>query len=493
MGFEQLRGLDGVPYEQISLVRLGADGSIWLGSEMGAMRWESGQWHMYNGKRWFPSNTVTAILTLEDHTTYVGTDQGLGVIWREEWTLEQKAHHFEAVIAERHDRFGFVSSCTLDAPGDVSKWKVDTQDNDGLWTSIYAIAKIFEYATTKDEAARERAWRAVSAMLDMTRKCPIPGYPARALIKRGEYPDLTEDHPRYQASTDPDWLWRNDTSSDETDGHYWVYGLYYDLCATEDEKAEIAEVSKAIMDHLIEHDFTLVDENGRHTTWGVWTPMMMNGVPHRAQRGLNSLELLAYLLVTHHVTGEQKYRDIYLDLVENHHFHLNTIRQKLESPEWNNHSDDELAYTVYHVLMLYETDPGLKRIYDLSFERSQRYEWDEFCPFTNFIYGGVTGRPCDEWESVKTLMEMPTSFITWEVDNRFRHDLDIIPEGEGLDGKGEGPLSRNAIPADERHLFRWNGGPYRLHHGGNGQQECDPSSWLCAYWMGRYYELTLGY
>jgi hypothetical protein len=111
--------------------------------------------------------------------------------------------------------------------------------------------------------------------------------------------------PRWPTSADGKWYWKTDTSSDELDGHYFLYGLYYDLVAeTEAEKARVREVTARLTDHLIEHDYCLVDHDGKVTRWGVFGPQYLNGPFWTAQRGLNSLSVLSYIKVA--VCGDEK-------------------------------------------------------------------------------------------------------------------------------------------------------------------------------------------
>ena len=42
--------------------------------------------------------------------------------------------------------------------------------------------------------------------------------------------------PRWPVSADGKWYWKADTSSDELDGHFFFYALYYDLVATSDDE-----------------------------------------------------------------------------------------------------------------------------------------------------------------------------------------------------------------------------------------------------------------
>jgi len=82
-----------------------------------------------------------------------------------------------------------------------------------------------------------------------------------------------------------------------------------------------------------------------------------------SQRGLNSLELLSYLKTTYHITGDEKYQKLYLQMAVDNHYALNTIYQREPDPRYANHSDDELAALVYANLLRYEKDPALRAIY----------------------------------------------------------------------------------------------------------------------------------
>jgi len=79
--------------------------------------------------------------------------------------------------------------------------------------------------------------------------------------------------PRWPVSADGKWYWKADTSSDELDGHFFFYALYYDLVAsTEGEKRRVREQVSAIADHLIDHDFEFIDWDGKPTRWGMFNP-----------------------------------------------------------------------------------------------------------------------------------------------------------------------------------------------------------------------------
>ena len=66
-----------------------------------------------------------------------------------------------------------------------------------------------------------------------------------------------------------------------------------------------------LVDHLLDHDFSLVDHDGRPTRWAVFGPRALNHDPAWWQeRGLNSLSILSYLRVAEHVSGDTRYAAI---------------------------------------------------------------------------------------------------------------------------------------------------------------------------------------
>lgn len=288
--------------------------------------------------------------------------------------------------------------------------------------------------------------------------------------------------PRWPKSADGQWYWKSDTSSDELDGHYFAYAVYYDLVADDQEKQDLRRVARAISDHLIGHGYYLIDVNGKPTTWGVFAPEMLNG-PWEAQRGLNSLEMLSHLKATYHITGDEKYQKAYLELARKHHYALNTLYQKINLVGHINHSDDELAFLAYYPLLRYETDPDLRAIYLRSLERSWQIERPERNPLWNFIYGALTGRACEAEAAVETLQQIPVDQIEWRVRNSHRKDLPHDPAYEGT----REPQALVALRADERPTAKWNSNPYEFDGGSDGGSEEAGSYYLLPYWMGRYF------
>ena len=473
-----------------------ADGTLWFGGRQGAVCLREGQWEYWAGPRYLLSDEVLAIAADADGGAWVATSAGLTHLTRSEMILEEKAGFYEEQIEARHRRHGYVTSCRLAGPGDTSAHTHDASDNDGLWTAIYSTAECFRYAVTGDPDARRLAWESTKALLDLERRTPISGFPARALVKVGE--DVIKSGGEWhvtegyhapgeaEAGPSPDgaWEWKGDTSSDELDGHYFALSIYYDLVANDVEKQEIREVVERMTDHLIDNGFLLIDLDGRPTRWGVFSPELLNG-SWEPERGLNSLSILSHLRSAYHICGHERYLEAARGLIEDHHYALNTINQKIMPPGEINHSDDELAFVCYYPLLTYETDPGLRQLYLLSFERSWRFERPERNPLWNLMYGALTGNPCDVEAAVQTLAELPLDLCNWPIRNSVRNDIEVAPRS-GRFGEVESKLP---VRADELPAGRWNANPYRLDGGGDGSSEEDGAHYLLPYWLGRYHGL----
>ena len=195
--------------------------------------------------------------------------------------------------------------------------------------------------------------------------------------------------PRWPKSADGKWYWKSDTSSDELDGHYFFYAVYYDLVAeTPQEKEEVRAVVRDITDHIIDHSF-YARRLGRQAR-----ALGPSSIPRRStrsryswgDRGLNSLSMLSYLKVAEHMTGDAKYRAAYAELVREHHYDINVMVPKIATgPGSGNQSDDEMAFMNYYTLLAYEKDPELRQRYAFSLANYWAIERLEMNPFFNFV------------------------------------------------------------------------------------------------------------
>jgi hypothetical protein len=507
--WQGLRRQDGVPYEDMTCLHLAANGDAWGGTTQGAWRLRDGEFRYFWGRRWLPGNHVRAVWTDRDGRAWLDTDKGIACIEDREMTLRRKAGHFDQLTQSRHNRRGFICDINCNAPGDPSQgYRFHVSDNDGLWTAVYVGAAAFRYAATHDPAARRQARQSLDALLELERLTGIPGYPARAVATDEELKtgvtgvNLAEtvrvpgeaDKIWFRSPVDPRVWCKGDTSSDEMDGHYFAWYVYHELVADAAEKRQIAAVVRRATDHILGHGYTLVGHTGRKTRWGIWAPELINRDPFYASlRPLNSLEILAYLKIAEHITGDAKYARAADELVQKHHYLLNALLMRRgRTGQWAgiNHSDDELLYLAYYPLLRLERDPDRRRVLVQSIARTWEGGPDEqgirpeHSPLYNFIYGAATGRPCDVEEATRTLEDWPWDQADWAIHNRHRHDVRVKPPAGVNRPRVE--LDR-VLPASERRLARWNGNPWLADGGGNGRTEHDGAAWALAYWLGVYH------
>lgn len=530
-------GVDGLPYDDLTAVACGPNGVVWFGTKIGAVRFDGERWSYRQGKRWLPHDEVRGIAVDEDGNAWIATAGGVAKLHRRPMTLAQKAKYYEDEIDAHHRRtkFGYVIEAHTPVPGKKSSIRLSDSDNDGLWTSMYGAGECFAYGATNSPLAKRRAKSAFKALKFLSEApkaseyAPPNGFIARTVLptslgrdpnvggytREGQRQKQREDglwrvySPRWPKSADGEYYWKSDTSSDELDGHYFFYPLYYDLVAeTEAEKSEVREIVRANIDHLIAHDFSLHDHAGR-TRWGVYGPKQLN---HDSdwfkERGLNSVSILSYLNVAHHITGDDKYRKVAAELREKHSYHINVMWPKYQ---WGlgsgNQSDDEMAFMSFYNLIKYEPDPELRKLYTASFANSWRQEEPEMNPFFNFCFAAVAIgteftnswgtydlSPWPSWldDSIETLKRFPLDRFDWRHTNSHRKDIVRLSDHTADAFRGTARdlgYRRNGkvIPVDERYFNHWNHSPWRLDSGGAGQTIGTGAVFTLPYYMGMYH------
>ncbi len=476
--------VEGIPYAAVTDIAVGGSGQLWVGTDRGVCRRDaSGEWRYFQGPRWFPSESVTHVIPDGPNDLWCGTMFGVGRIRFEEVTLSEKAEHVERISRARHNRYGWVTGASMRRAGQLETSQPRESDNDGLWTCLYLAAESFRYAATNEPIAQRYARQAFAAVADLMTKTDIPGFATKAARERGR----TEPHagePRWNPSPDPRWEWKDDHSSDETMGHFFGYSIFYDLAATDEDKAQVSRVASAILDHILDNDLTIIKRDGLPTRWGRWEPAALNDDPDWIEdRGLNSLAILGHLRAGYHFSGNERYMEKYRDLVENHHYAENTLENKIiDPPSHMNHSDDELATCAFYPLLKYEDDPKLREIYLEAFRLQFEPERIENCPWWNFQYTAFVPDDGDHPGAVFTLREYPWDLVHWPVDNRHRLDIEM----ETYPSRFGREQLHTLLPISERPMKKWNSSPFDTH-GGSPSGEEDGGAFLLPYWMGRYY------
>lgn len=533
-------GRDGLPYADFTAVAAGGDGSVWFGTTRGIVIHRDGEWHYRQGRRWLPDDRVRAVAVDSEGSAWIATPAGLGWIERRPMSLAEKADFYETEL-ERIKRtpYGYTSEVRLTVPGDKSTLVHTDSDNDGLWTAMYGAGECFAYAATGDPRARDRARRAFEALRFLQKAPegsshpPPRGYVARTILP-ADGPDpnpgllerdlefrRTRDRlwkiyePRWPLTADARWYWKSDTSSDELDGHYFFYPLYYDLVAeTEEERERVREVVRDLTDHLIAHGFNLVDHDGLPTRWGRYSPEELNHSKWWwTERGLKSLSLLSYLAVAEHVTGDPKYGEVSRELRATHAYDTNAMVAKIQlGPGSGNQSDDEMAVMCFYNLLKYTRDSELREEIRYAFFRYWLLLQPEMNPFFNFAYAvfGVGASYTNPWgtypidpsagwleDSLKTLTGFPLDRVNWPHENS--HRLDIIPlarqqarepyqpdDGPAVPRRGYREGGK-VLPVENRHFNHWNTDPWQLDYRGDGMTLASGTVFLLPYYMGLYH------
>jgi hypothetical protein len=400
---------------------------------------------------------------------------------------------------------------------------------------MYGAGECFAYAVTKDPLAKRRAKAAFEALRFLrvvTQRGPHPapeGFVARAILPTsGPDPNLeytperdartraTSDAlwkvivPRWPVSADGKWYWKTDASSDELDGHFFFYALYYDLVAdTEEERSRVREHVAAVAGHLIDHNFQLVDHDGKPTRWAIFNPESLNhNFNWHKERGTNSLSILAYLKVAGHITGDPRFAAAARLLIDQHAYDTNILVPKAATgPGSGNQSDDEMIFMNYYNLIRYETDPVLRETYALALFKQWQWERQELNPFFDFIYAAsCTGQTAEDafgkadlspkdngWleESVDSLKRFPLDRADWRLINSHRLDIVRLPDYIDLDrdvGAVGHRVNGKVLPIDERWVGLWNHDPWELDEGGDGTTLADGEAFLLPYYMGLYHK-----
>lgn len=529
-------GKDGLPWNEFTGIWPAPDGEVWFGTHRGAIRWDGSDFHYRQGLAWLPNDDIRRMAVSSNGDAWFGTTNGVGWIERRSMTFAEKARVYESEIEQYIQRtpFGYVSEASLRVPGDKSSHQNHDSDNDGLWTSMWGAGECFAVAATGDPEARRRAKKAFEALRFLQKVTqggtpqPPKGYIART-IRSVELPDPNEGRfqsdiegqkhdalwkayePRWPKSADGKWYWKSDTSSDELDGHYFFYALYYEFVAdTEAERERVREVVRDITDHMLQFDGILTDHDGKPTRWGIYSPQYLNRSPNWwPERGLNSLSWLTYLTTAHSITGDPKYAAAIRELVDKHGYAHNAMYSKVQhGPGSGNQSDDEMAFMCYYTLLRHSKDDALKAMIRYSFFRYWANEAPELNPFFNFAYAAIgldqtvtnpfgtfSISPWPGWheDSIATLRGFSIDRIGWGHQNSHRLDIVWLPRQKGQDLYDPRPHRRGhrtngkVLPVENRHFNHWNTDPWDLDYGGGGHELASGTVFLLPYYMGLYH------
>ena len=475
----------------------------------------------FHSQRYLPAELVSDLAWLTDGSLWAATPLGLARLYKEETTLQAKAERmFEQLDKWFWRMDGFITAgARFDDP-----WNDDTSalwddDNDGQWTQEGVGAFCYAYAVTGDEKYYDAAKKAVTNMVmlidvpaaDFEAKGLGRGFVTRSLVRddEGDCFDskATQDNWHLVHHTDGhDYYWKDDTSSDETTGHFFGLPLYYDLCAKDDEEREwVADRITALAGYIIDHGYKLVDLDGQATTHGDWSPeriaIAVDGMEACVANGhelvacieawmgaahLDSIELLGHIIAAWHVSGEPRFLEAYEELIEVHRydeaalFHDEVVTWTQKSMA--NYCDHELADLAWLTLIRYDPDPERRAIWVKSLSDAYPFEAEERNPLKALALAAAIADSPGLEAGVSSLVEYPEDLRLWFFDNS--HRLDALPD---VDDRHGDPQFKTVFPYDELPVLRWDHNPYGMTSNGDGRTRMSPAFWLLPYWGLRYY------
>lgn len=475
-----------LPTDAVSAVCRTSDGAVWTGGRHGLVRIDASaperdRVMVMCGRRYLPDDDVKAVVP-QGESVWAVCATGTAFIDMGRISLADKADYFEDEVVPRHIRHGFVTGTNFARPEDKTSARPETDDNDGLWTAMYASGKIFEHAATGSEKSFARAFDACDAVLRLTEMTPWDGYPARSYVT----PDEAVPGGTWYEAADGSYTWKADTSSDEIVGHVLLFLLINDLMPDEGLKARARVNAAAIARHISDNGLYLVDQiTGQPTTWGKWAPeyFEVNGFGYE-DGPLNAIELLALFKVASHVTGDprwereyrraaydMKYADIACEYMERHGKYS------------INYSDEELAALAFYPLLILEKDALLLKKYRAALDGWWINMSREHNPLWDYIY--KLARPEAEVDmdmSRWSLERHPMDVVAYSVDNTWRADLGLVPTERGLEREYD-----RLLPPDERRCSKYNTNIFQSDSDSAGRYEEDGNTFMLPYWLGRYH------
>ncbi len=188
---------------------------------------------------------------------------------------------------------------------------------DSCWlTGLYLAAESYHCAVTGEDDACNAAratWRAIKRMADVTSKRGevVRNWARYLYVQTDPVPPGSDTIKRWHKHPDEEVYWVGDISVDQLSGYMNGLATYYDLAATEDERAEIRDLTEAIMGDILANHLRCRQFDGQLTTYG-----NLFATPELASD---------FLMIAWHITGDQKYLDEFNRITFEAHWDINLI------------------------------------------------------------------------------------------------------------------------------------------------------------------------
>ena len=296
---------------------------------------------------------------------------------------------------------------------------------------------------------------------------------------------------------DTDITYKGDTSSDEITHHYMHLLVAHEFLGCEDPEYDelLKTAARNTMNHIIDNGFQLREADGNPTTWAKWNEDYFNSAMGWADACLNAAELLMYLRVTMHITGETgKWQETYDMLCERGYdkltmghfdrFHKVCLQGGIDDREDIMYGDHNLAVLSFWGLVTLEPDEKRREMYREGF-RSWRYSLaPEYTPAYDFPYFLSDSEAQPDEERVKTWF--------------YRFNVSRLASAVSLTSRRDYPVKLfmgdyrevSALPPnDERFIAKLDRNPLEYKNEDSGGLFCVESCYVYtfSYWLGRYF------
>ncbi len=279
--------------------------------------------------------------------------------------LAAKAVWLQEDLHQNNMQYGIVMPRVLLPPEGNDDLSSAHQEDGGNVTGPYLATLSFQYAVTGDHRVKEWANEVFEAIEILERVTGVEGSIARSFNKS----NVKQRHEDWfffpmewhQSTSMPGYRWIGDPSSDTYANLMYGLAMYYDLVADDNYKQRVQAWVSKVTDRIIENNMRLVDVDGKMTLWGNYSPSL-------DREKLNSLLPLFQLKVTYHITGNEKYQDKYIELINEYGYADESIMAASFKPPYAPWDTHHFMKGVY-MLLRYESDQSLRNKYLAALER----------------------------------------------------------------------------------------------------------------------------
>ncbi len=473
-----------IPYPILKSTKYTEDGVFAL-SEKGLMLLkEDKTWDYFHSRYYIPSWDINDVIKDSSGDFVIGTSKGIGIIKRKSMKFSDKEKILYDGMRTRHNRMGFYSPCGLKKAGDLTTTYTFDNDNDGQWSGMYLATMCFKYVVTKDESVLNDARETLDALLLLETVTGKKGFFARSVVE----PELCEQKQNgegeWHLSEDKKWCFKGDTSSDEYVGHVFGLSIYYDYCASQEEKERIKSIHSELQRYIVLNGYQIVDLDGKVTTHGQFNPEWIKSTGQFGDAGLNSAMILGGLRFAYHMTEDKFFEEHFYKLAkEERYFDYVRRIEDINTAVQINHDSEEMSFLALFTLLRLEYDEKFKKYWYEGLENIYQTQIKERNPEFNMMYAFFN--PRNDYhldDSIRTLKEFYTHGIEWKVYNSHRSDYKLDPRKDRF-GREQ---SLEVFSYNQKRAIRWAENPFVLDEDGEGYSEQILTSWLLPYWMGRF-------